>query len=111
MSERGTFVTSFMYDWPNLVPVLKRLLPLICRPGTFITFEDRFFAGLMHGTYQSEESWEMEQFLLDEVVPALPAEHGEFSVVVCPESEDWTTVFTVKNGVVLRRKVGEPLVC
>jgi hypothetical protein len=107
MSERGTFVTSFLYDWTNLSPVLERLLPKVCRKDALCAFRwpeglgvtdqhlARWFSGLMHGGHGGEEALIMEEFINDVLLPALPEEHGEFSICVLPEWQQHTTVFTL----------------
>lgn len=108
MSERGTFVTSYLYDWPNLAPVLSKMLPRICREGTLVhsdheaplgsgVFMPRFFAGLMHGGYGGEEAHMMEAFIQDELLPELPEKHGQFSIVVMPEWDQHSVVFSIKD--------------
>lgn len=119
MSERGTFVTSYLYDYANIVPVLRAALPKICRkwegsmlelrpPGNDSEEKTRAFMGVMHGGYMGEEAFEMEQFIEDEIIPGLPAEHGEFSISVLPDSERYAAVFTIHNRKVKRYKVGSP---
>jgi len=104
MSERGTFVTSFLYD-PTLAPILRAALELVARPGSLTEIypgpapnvpreETRAFAGVMHGTYSGEESLtDMPNLLDEEVVPRLDPEHGQFSIVVMPEDESYTCLF------------------
>lgn len=118
MSERGTFVTSFLYDWKTISPILAELLPKMCRPDGLVSFrwpeksgaEDqdiaRWFAGIMHGSYSTEESWQMEQMIGDELLPALPENHGKFSIAVLPEGEEGATVFTIHEKQCVKRKVG-----
>lgn len=103
MSERGTYVTSYLYD-PALGPVLKKHLEGVTREGTMLVREpevvlsiDRhihFIAGLMHGGYPGEERSQMrdcvEGLLLD-----LPANHGQFSIIVMPEHETAAAMFVV----------------
>jgi hypothetical protein len=132
VSERGTFVTSFLYDH-RVVPALRKWLPQICRtwegedghPHVALTENEvrgsgglylsgdglpRFFSGLMHGGYSGEEALEVEM-LLDELLPLLPADHGEFSICVMPEHQQSTTVFTLFERDVTVARVGpkEPL--
>jgi len=104
MSERGTFVTSFLYD-VGVAPILERLLPAVCRRGCmWVNLRDpgagqeaRVISGLMHGGYDGEEAWQMDNFIEDVLLPALPEYHGDFSIVVLPEWEEHTTIFTIKG--------------
>lgn len=109
MSERGTFVTSFLYDHNRLGPILERLLPNACRQDCmYVLLRDpetqaaRMIAGLMHGSYAGDELNDMEREIENEIIPALPEEHGQFSIVVMPEREEYTTVYTIKDGVVTK---------
>ena len=51
----------------------------------------------MHGGYPGEEAFEMELFIADVIIPELPEKHGQFSICVCPELQERTTVFTLKD--------------
>ncbi len=106
MSERVVFGTSYLYDYPNLVPVLRKVLPEVCRSWGFretvIDVADteektRAFFGVMHGGYQGEEAHQMEWFIEETLLPALPEKHGAFSITVTPEWEEYTTVFLIKD--------------
>ena len=105
MSERGTFVTSYLYDYIALAPLLRRLLPQICRDGCApieytIGLDDpgertRMFAGIMHASWSGEEVLTMDAWINDVLLSELPAEHGHFSIVVVPESDIYTAVFSI----------------
>lgn len=108
MSERGIFTTGFIYD-QRLIPILCDRLSRICRSHTDLRVEgDRIVSGRMHGTYPTEEAFEMELFISDELLPALPAEHGDFQIVVIPEWEEATTMFSIKKGKATKYKLGPP---
>lgn len=108
MSERGTFVTSFLYD-PALSPILREALEQVARPGSLTEIYPaapnaqhevtRAFAGVMHGGYPGEEALtDMPCILDEEVCPKLDPEHGQFSIVVMPEWEEYTCVFIFPKG-------------
>lgn len=108
MSERGTFVTSFLYD-ERLVPVLRAALTRCARPGSLADiwppskdtlFPTCAFAGVMHGGFGGEESIvDMPAVIEDEILPHLPPEHGQFSIVVMPEDDSYTRLFVISKGV------------
>lgn len=93
MSERGTFITSFLYDWHMLQPILQALQQN-ARYLLPIAADHYVIAGVLHGTWSSEEAWEFENETSELISMALPEKHGQFSVVVMPESEEYTVVFT-----------------
>lgn len=99
MSERGTFITNYIYD-PAVRPVLLKHLPSICRvrPDAFVVMiGGTVFAGWMHGSYCGEEAYQMEVFIDDVLVPALPELHVEFSIAVLPDDASAARVFTICN--------------
>jgi hypothetical protein len=121
VSERGTFVTSFLYD-ERLVPVLRAALVRVARAGLMsewpIGSETRMFSGVMHGGYGGEESIsDMPACIEDDILPNLPPGHGQFSIVVMPEWEECTRLFVISKGEVTDcwlnnetgRKMSEPL--
>ena len=104
MSERGTFMTSFLYD-TRLAGILAPLLTKVARGRRLVADfhpmaldEARAYFGVMHGGYAGEEAWEMQQLIEDEILPALPEEHGTFSITVTPEDEKHTVLFTFGRG-------------
>jgi hypothetical protein len=121
MSERGTFVTSFLYD-DRLVSVLRAALVRVARSGLMSEWplgsETRMFSGVMHGGYGGEESIsDMPAIIEDDILPNLPAGHGQFSIVVMPEQEEYTRLFVFSKGEVTDywlnnksgREMSEPL--
>jgi hypothetical protein len=126
VSERGTFVTSFLYD-ETLVPVLRAALSKVARPGSLAEigppsehtlFPTRAFAGVMHGGYGGEESiLDMPSCIEDDILPNLPSDHGQFSIAVMPEWEEYTRLFVIAKGTVTDfwlnneagREMSEPL--
>lgn len=105
MSERGTFVTSFLYD-EGLVPVLRAALVKVARKGSFTQcFQPSeqstmtAFAGVMHGSYPGEESLaDMPNLIEEDILPNLQPDHGQFSIVVMPECEEYTRLFVFHKG-------------
>ena len=104
MSERGTFMTSFLYD-ERLAGILAPLLTKVARGQRLIAdFHPqaldaaRAFFGVMHGGWPGEEAYEMKQLIDDEIVPALPEDHGTFSITVTPEMEKYTVLFDFGRG-------------
>lgn len=107
MSERGTFVTSFLYDYPTLIGPLDAVLKRVVRGGTaLILGNNRWYSGMMHGGYPGEEAYEMQDLILEELVPALPEKHGQFSIAVMPENEEYSAVYSIKDRVVTKYALG-----
>lgn len=111
MSERGAFVTNFVYDNEVVGPVLREALWSVSRKDCFMVLTteqgDRVFSGLMHGGYPGQESLIMEMCIFDRIVPRLPEKHGKFSIAVLPDDETAATIFTIKDRAVTRAVVGE----
>ncbi len=104
MSERGTFATSFLYD-VRLAGILAPILKKVARGGRLVADfhpqaldEARAFFAVMHGGWPGEEAYEMQQLIEDEILPALPEEHGTFSIVVMPEDDKYTIMFDFDRG-------------
>lgn len=104
MSERGTFVTSFLYDG-KVVPVLQKTLPKLAH--TILTHEGQgingkrpvWFAGQIKGTYHGQELELFERWVDEILKPALPSEHGVFEIVVLSENASCPCMMiSFKNG-------------
>lgn len=93
MSERGTFITSFLYDG-RVVPVLQETLPKLAH--TILAYDAQcmtikrpvWFAGQIKGSYFGEEIELFERWVEKILIPALPKEHGLFEMVVLSEGAD-----------------------
>lgn len=110
-------MTSYLYDYPNLVPALRRVLPDVCRSwglrelvveGAESEEKCRGFYGVMHGGYPGEEAHQMLWCgFVERLVAELPPEHGVFSIIVTPEWERATQVWTFKDRRVRSSRLSE----
>lgn len=103
MSERGTFVTSFLYD-QSVVGALRSELPKIAKCITEIVTTDsleqrvtRAFTGIIRSSYSGGEAAYMEQWLDEELLPVLPQEFGHFEIAVLPENAIDLRLFKVTD--------------
>lgn len=103
MSERGTFVTSYLYSGQAACILQEQLPKLTVVVEHYIgrcgdNERPVWFAGQIKGHYQGEELDLMEDWVERHLIPALPSVHGVFSIVVMPELCQKTKVFTFYCG-------------
>ena len=108
MSERGLFMTSFLYDnRPDVVDVLRKAFNEISARTRATLHENgkddkhgtRFFCGMMHGGFGGEEAiWDMPCAIEQDILPHLPKEHGSFTITVTPEMAECARVWEIKNA-------------
>lgn len=114
MSERGTFVTSFLYDCERIGPLLEKMLPRVCRENCcWVVLRDpeggwpRILCGLMYGSHGGEEAWDMEN-LAEDIVAELPLEHGCFDICVMPEWEQYSLIIHFQDRAYTIHQLKEP---
>lgn len=97
MSDRDTFVTSFLYDEKIVEPLCNALLDICSLPTSRqakVGDKHRvvMYAGIIGNSFAYLDAW-----VRDTLLPALPREHGFFQIIVLPERGE-PRLFAFKDG-------------
>lgn len=97
MSDRDTFVTSFLYDEKLVESLSEALLQITFMPVTKQarvndTLRTVMYAGIISNSFAHLDAW-----VRDTLLPALPREHGFFQIIVLPERGE-PRLFAFKDG-------------
>lgn len=110
MSERGTFITSYLYcgkaakalaetlpEFATIVVAQEAHAPCGAGDPPNVSRRPVWFSGLVKRGWSGEEAHDAEMWVLEKLLPALPDKHGMFSIVVLPEGEEHTLRVTIHN--------------
>jgi len=96
MSDRDTFVTSFLYDEAIVQPLSEALLdftaPISRQARVGNKLRTVMYAGIMKNSFAHLDAW-----VRDKLLPALPIEHGFFQIIFLTERGE-PRLFAFKDG-------------